>query len=84
MKKLSNDSQLKEQENSPEAANNGTDLCSLMDTKFKKKVVKILRELRAKVKELRAGMNSSADCFRKEIENIRRSQEKLENPFAEK
>ena len=55
-----------------------------MDTKFKKKVVKILRELRAKVKELRAGMNSSADCFRKEIENIRRSQEKLENPFAEK
>jgi len=28
-------------------------------------------------------MNSNADYFRKELENIRRSQEKLENSFAE-
>ena len=35
------------------------------------------------LKELRANMNSNADYFRKEIENIRRNQEKLENSFAE-
>ena len=28
-------------------------------------------------------MNSNADYFRKELENIRRNQEKLENSFAE-
>ena len=28
-------------------------------------------------------MNSNADHFRKELENIRRSQEKLENSFGE-
>ena len=28
-------------------------------------------------------MNCNADSFRKELENIRRSQEKLENSFAE-
>ena len=50
--------------------NNETDLCSLTDTKFKKEIVKIL-------KELRADMNTNADCFRKELENIRRSQEKI-------
>ena len=41
------------------------------------------------MKELRedmnsnADVNSNADAFRKELENIRRSQEKLENSFAE-
>ena len=35
------------------------------------------------LKELRKDMNSNADSFRKELENIRRSQEKLENSFAE-
>ena len=35
------------------------------------------------LKELRAAMNSNADYFRNELENIRRSQEKLENPLAE-
>ena len=83
MKKLWNHSWLKEQENSPEAANNETDLCSLTDTEFKRKVVKILKELRLNIKELRADINSNADYFRKELENIRRSQEKLENSFAE-
>ena len=35
------------------------------------------------MKELREDINSKADSFRKELENIRRSQEKLENSFAE-
>ena len=36
MKKIKNHSQLKEQENSPEGANNEINLYSLTDTKFKK------------------------------------------------
>ena len=35
------------------------------------------------MKELRADMNSNADYYRKELENIRRSQEKLKNLFVE-
>ena len=35
------------------------------------------------MKELRVDMNSNADYFKRELENIRRSQEKLENSFAE-
>ena len=35
------------------------------------------------LKELREDMNSNADSLRKELENIKRSQEKLENLFAE-
>ena len=76
MKKFRNHSQLKEQENSPKAVNSETDLCSLTDTEFKREIVKILKELREDTK-------STADSFRKELENIRRSQEKLENSFAE-
>ena len=45
--------------------------------------MKIPKELRANMKELRVDLNSKADCFRKELENIRRSQDKLENSFAE-
>ena len=81
MKKLRNHSQLKQQENSPKAVNNETDLCSLTDLEFKRK--KILKELRLNIKELREDVNSNADSLRKELENIRRSQEKLENSFAE-
>jgi len=83
MKKLRNHSQLKEQKNTPEAAKNETDLCSLIDTEFKREIMKILKELRVNMKEFRANINSNADYFRKELENIRRSQEKLENSFAE-
>jgi len=36
------------------------------------------------MKELRVDTNSNADHFRKELENTRRSQEKLENLFAER
>ena len=35
------------------------------------------------MKEFRAYMNSYADYFRKELENIRRSQDKLKNSCAE-
>ena len=76
MKKLRNHSQLKQQENSPKVVNNETDLCSLTDTEFNREIVKIL-------KELREDMNGNADSFKNELENIRRSQEKLENSFAE-
>ena len=76
MKKIRNHSQLKQQENSPKAINNGIDLYRLTYLEFKREIVKIL-------KELRDDMNSNADALRKELENIRRSQEKLENPFAE-
>ena len=76
MKKHRNHSQLKEQENSPKAVNNETDLCSLTDLEFKREIVKIL-------KELREDMNNNADSLRKELENIRKGHEKLENSFAE-
>ena len=76
MKKHRNHSQLKQQENSPKAVNNETELCSMTDLEFKREIVKIL-------KELREDMNSNADSLRKELENIKRSQEKLENSFAE-
>ena len=75
MKKHRNHSQLNQQENSPKALNAETDLCSLTDLAFKREILKILKELKH--------MNSNADSLRKELENIRRSQEKLENSFAE-
>ena len=43
MKKLRNHSQLKEQKNSPEAANNETDLSNPMGTEFKREIVKIMK-----------------------------------------
>ena len=46
MKKLRNHPQLNQQENSPKAVNNETDLCSLTDLEFKREIVKILKELR--------------------------------------
>ena len=81
VKTLRNSSQLKEQ-NSHEAANNETDICSLTDTEFKREVVKILKDLRPDTKELRADMSSNADSFRKELENITMNIEKIENSFA--
>ena len=76
---LRNHSQLKEEEKSSEAANNETDLCSIIDTEYKRKIVKILKELRVNMKELREDKNSNVDYFRKELENIRRNQEKIRN-----
>lgn len=60
MKKFRNQSQLKEQENTPEGAKNETNLCNLRDTKFKKEIVEILKELRANIKEARVDMSSNA------------------------
>ena len=77
MKTLRNQSQLKEKRNSPKEVNNETDLWSLTDIEFKREIVKILKELML-IKELREDMNSNADSFRKELENIRRSHEKIE------
>ena len=59
MKNLRNDSQLKQQENSPKAVNKETDLCSLTDLEFKRDIVKIR-------KELREDRNRNADSLRKE------------------
>ena len=44
MQKLRNHSQLKEQENSSQTANNETDLCSLTDAEFKREIVKMLKD----------------------------------------
>ncbi len=66
MKKHRNRSQLI-QENSRKAINNETDLCSLTDFEFKRETVKILKELRLNIKELRAGMNSNTHSIRKKL-----------------
>ena len=76
MKKLRNHYQLKEQK-SHEAANNETDFCILTDTELEREVMKILREIRLNIEELRADMNSNVDSLRKELENIRWNIEKL-------
>ena len=39
--------------------------------------MKILKELRVNVKEIRADINSNAVYFRKELENIRRRSSRL-------
>ena len=62
MSKLRNHSKLKQQENSPKAINNETDLCSLTNFDFKREILKIL-------KELREDMNSNANSLRNELEN---------------
>ena len=76
MKKQRKHSQLKDQENSPERTNNETDIFCLTDTEFKQEIMKIL-------KELRKAIDRNAEYYKKELENIRRSQENLENSFAE-
>ena len=83
MKKLRNHSQLKEQEISPEVANNERDLCSLIDIEFKMEIMKIRKELRMNINELRVEIKRNADHFRQEIEKNKRKIEKLENSFAE-
>ena len=48
MRKLRNYTQLKEQENSSDAANNETHICSIIDTELKREIVKILKEFKGK------------------------------------
>ena len=76
MKKQGNHSQLKDQENSPERTNNEKDPFSLIDTKLKKEIMKILKEFRKVI-------DRNADYCKKELEIIWKSQEELENLFAE-
>ena len=45
--------------------------------------MKILKELRLNIKESREEIKSNANSFRKKLENISRSEEKLEYSFAE-
>ena len=61
MKNERNHSQIKDQENSPERTNNETDLFSLIDTEFKKEILKIL-------KELRRAIDRNADYCKKDQE----------------
>ena len=75
MKKQRNYSQLKEQEKSPERTNNETDLSSLPDPKFKKEVIKMLKEIRKII-------NRNADQCNKELKTIKRNQSKLDNSIA--
>ena len=72
MKKQRNHSQLNDQENFPEGTNNETVLFSLIDNKFKKEVMKILKELR------KAIVRNIEHC-KKELDTIRRIQEKSDN-----
>ena len=69
MKKQRSQSQLKDQENSPERINNETDLFSVIDTDCKKEIMKIL-------KELRKGINRNAKHCKKELGTMKRNQEK--------
>ena len=46
--------------------------CSLIDTKFKKEIVKILKELRVTIKELRLDININVDYFREESRKKRK------------
>ena len=67
MKNQRNDSQLKDQENSPERTNNETDICSLSDPRFKKEVMKILKGLRKVI-------NRNAHYCKKELKTTKRRQ----------
>ena len=58
-------------------------LFSLIGTEFKREIVKILKELRGNMKELRVDMSSNSDYLRKELDNIGSIPEKLENSFME-
>ena len=72
MKNKRNHYQLKEQDNSPERAHNETYLSSLLlESKFKKRVIKMLRELRK-------ASDRNAEHCEKELESIK-SQSKSEN-----
>uniref|UniRef100_A0A8D1HUM7 Uncharacterized protein n=1 Tax=Sus scrofa TaxID=9823 RepID=A0A8D1HUM7_PIG len=51
--------------------NNNVDLSSLLDSKFKKDIVKMLKELRKII-------NKNADPWNKELETLKKDQSKLE------
>ena len=49
---------------------------SLIDSEFKKEIIKILKKLRMTIER-------NADYCKRKLETIRRSQEKLQNSFTE-
>ena len=76
MKKLRSNSQLKEQVNSPEAAYNEIDLCSSNRHWVQKEDSENTEGIKGEYEEIESRYNN-ANCFRKELQNIRRNQEKL-------
>ena len=62
MKKQRNYSQLEEQEKSPERTNNETDLTRLLDHKFKKEIIKMLKELRKMIDRNADHCNKELEC----------------------
>ena len=66
MKKQRNHSKLKDQGNSPERTNYETALFSLIDTEFKKEIMKML-------KELRRAIDRYAGYCKKKVETIKRN-----------
>lgn len=70
MKKQKNHFQLKDHENSSEGANNETDFFNLIDTEFKKQVMKILKELRKVI-------DRNADCYKKVTRNYKEEPRKI-------
>ena len=75
MKKQRTHSQLKEQEKFHERTNNEIDFITLLDPKFKKKIIKTL-------KELRKTTDGNADHCNKELESVQKNQSKLDSSIA--
>ena len=75
MKKQGNHSQLKDKEHSPKRTNNKADLFTLIVTDFKKGDTETLT--------VRKGYWQKYRVMKKELETIKRNQEKLENSFTE-
>ena len=76
MKKQRDSFQLKDQKNPlTKRINNKTDCFCLIDTKFKKEIMKIL-------KEFRQAISRNEDYYKNELKTLKRSQENLENSFA--
>ena len=82
MKTLSNHSQLKDRRIHLKEKTWNRPLQPIR-TKFKKEMVKILKEIRTNMKELKEDVNGNADDFETELENTMRSLEKLVSSFSE-
>ena len=76
MKKQGNHSQLKDEEHSPERTNNKADLFTLIVTDLKKGDTE-------NTDKVRKGYCQKYRVMKKELETIKRNQEKLENSFTE-
>ena len=70
MKKQRQQSQFKNQENSPERTENETDLFSLTDTEFTKEIIKMM-------KELRMAIDRNEDYYKKGIRDYKEEPRKI-------